>query len=832
MNREMTRRTFMGDVALVGAASMMGPGNALAGQFAKSGAPAFERRSSFDEGWRFAKGDVAQAQSPLETGGNWTATNLPHDWSIAGPFSASEPSGAQGGYLPTGIGWYRKTFQLPESCKGRRILLEFDGVYQCSDVWINGQHLGTRPYGFISFSYDLSPHLRFGGEPNVVAVRVDNSHQPNLRWYSGSGIYRHTWLINTGPVYIAQWGTSIATPEVGAENAVIEVSTRVRNELGRSAPCRLKTEVVDRDGTSAPAAEGEFEIPGGGEHVFVQRVVVPQPKLWSNLTPYLYSARQVLHFESEEADAVSTPFGIRSIQFDADKGFLLNGERVKLNGVCLHGDGGSVGAAVPVRIWERRLALLKKMGCNAIRASHNPPAPEFLDLCDTMGFLVMDEAFDEWRETKGETPDYGYHRYFDAWSARDLKDMIARDRNHPSIVIWSAGNEVPDQDVPEGQKTLRGLMDIFRGEDPTRLVTVACDQIAAEPRAALPEFLAELDVVGYNYVGRWRDRRERYYSVDRHDFPERRFIGTENGAMPSASPGEAASGYRGRPMSNERIDVEQLQRFTQVYDYVSGDFMWTGIDYLGEAGWPFKSSRSGVIDTCGFPKDGYYFYQSVWTKAPVLHLSRHWNWAGKEGEIIAVICYTNCDTVELFLNGKSLGVQGFMFPEYGMEGKYAHFEDRAHVLETTGDLHLAWYVPYQPGTLRAVGTKNGQVALTVEQSTAGAPAAIRLTADRTSIDTRWDDLAHVTVEIVDEQGRVVPTADNEVEFELTGPGRILGMDNGQADSHESYQGDRRRAYGGRALALVQSTGRPGPMRLRASAVSLTGASVSIAGARG
>jgi beta-galactosidase len=826
MSRELTRRAFLGDAALVGVASAIGIKSALAGEAAPSGAPPPARKVSFDAGWSFSKGDVPNAQSPQFTGGNWTPVDLPHDWSIAGPFSESEPCGGEGAYLPTGIGWYRKTFQLPQSYSGRRILLQFDGVYQCSDVWINGVHLGTRPYGFITFFYDLTSHLHFGGEPNVVAVRADNSHQPNLRWYSGSGIYRHAWLINTGPVYIEQWGTGVTTPQITRENATIEVSTRVRNELAQPAPCKLSTAVVDRTGVTVQSAEAEAEIPAGGDHLFVQRITVPQPSLWSTASPYLYSVRQLLRHQGAGADAMNTTFGIRTIQFDPDKGFLLNGERVKLNGVCLHDDGGSVGAAVPKRIWERRFALLKEMGCNAIRTSHNPHTEEFLDLCDSMGFLVMAEAFDEWRERK--QPEYGYHRYFDEWGARDLTAMIARDRNHPSIVIWSAGNEVQDQDVPRGVETLRGLMKILHTNDPTRLVTVACDQIVAEPRGALPEFLAELDVVGYNYAGRWRDRREKLYSIDRHDFPRRRFIGTENGAMPSFNPGGSTSFYDARPVSNERIEIEQLQRFTQVYDYVSGDFMWTGIDYLGEAQWPSKSSRSGVIDTCGFPKDGYYFYKSIWTKAPVLHLSPHWNWAGREGEIVPVICFTNCDTVELFLNGKSLGVQGFMFPETGMENEWAHFPPRDKVLQTTGDLHLAWYVPYQPGTLKAVGTKDGQTVLTVERSTTGAPAAIRLSADRARIGTAWDDLCHVAVEIVDQEGRVVPTAGNEVVFELSGPGRILGLDNGQADSHESYQGNRRKAFAGRALALVQSTGRPGEMRLAASASGLAGASVTVA----
>ena len=832
MSGELTRRTFLGDAALIGAGSVLGLDNAAAfGSGAPANPPAlipgYVRRSSFDEGWSFAKGDIPDAQSPLYSGGTWTTLDLPHDWSIAGPFSESEPSGSEGGYLPTGIGWYRKSFRLPSTYRGRRILLQFDGVYQCSDVWINGQHLGSRPYGFTTFYYDLTPHLHFGDEPNVVAVRVDNSHQPNLRWYSGSGIYRHTWLINTGPVHIEQWGTGITTPQISKERATVEVSTRVRNQLSRAADCKLSTALLDQNGVLVQSGEAEANVPAGEEHVFVQRIVVAQPQLWSHLTPTLYSVRQVLHERGNESDVVATPFGIRSIEFDADKGFLLNGERVKLNGACVHDDGGAVGVAVPTRIWERRLALLKEMGCNAIRASHNPHAPEFLDLCDTMGFLVMAEAFDEWREPKGQTPLYGYHKYFDEWSARDLKDMIARDRNHPSIVIWSAGNEVPDQDVPRGVETLRGLMEILHTEDPTRLVTVACDQIVAEPHAALPEFLAELDVVGYNYVDRWRERRELYYSLDREAFPKRRFIGTENGAMPSYHPSTNTAPQWERMTSNARIQVEQLQRFTQVHDYISGDFMWTGVDYLGEAQWPAKSSRSGVIDTCGFAKDGYYFYKSIWTKEPVLHLSPHWNWSGKEGEIIPVICFTNCDTVELFLNGKSLGVQGYMFPEKGMEGHWEHFPDRDRVLQTTGDLHLQWFVPYQPGTLRAVGTRDGKAVLSVDQATTGSPAAVRLSADRTRIGTGWDDLCHVTVEIVDEQDRVVPTAGNEVVFELRGPGRILGLDNGQAESHESYQGNRRSAYAGRALALVQSKGEAGEMQLIASSSSLKGAAVII-----
>ena len=610
----------------------------------------------------------------------------------------------------------------------------------------------------------------------------------------------------------------------------METLTQVRNESGRDHTCVITTEVVDHAGRIVKTDSAQESIPAGAEHRFKQTLAIAKPELWSVATPHLYLARQRLTIQAAEVDAVTTSFGIRDIRFDKDKGFLLNGKRIKLNGVCLHHDGGAVGAAVPERVWERRLNLLKEMGCNAIRCSHNPPASEFLDLCDAMGFLVMDEAFDEWREGKEQTPQFGYHKYFDEWGARDVRDMVARDRNHPSIVIWSAGNEVPDQIVPRGSETLRSLLDVFHKDDPTRMVTVACDRIAADPAFAPPEFLAELDVVGYNYVDRWRDRTEKYYSIDRHDYPRRRVIGTESVTMHSvrgvysvnARNSDFVAGF-----SNERIQVEQLQKFIQTYDYVSGDFMWTGIDYLGEAPWPNKSSSSGVIDTCGFCKDAYYFYQSLWTDSPVMHLFPHWNWNGKEGDVIAVSCFTNCEMVELFLNGKSLGVKGFSFPRDGMVGRYGNYPPRAKVLQTTADLHLTWDVAYAPGTLRAIGTKDGRVVKTVEINTTGEPAAIRLTADRNVIKASRRDVAHITVEVVDAEGRMVPTAENEIAFALDGPGRILGVDNGRPDSHESFQGNRRRAFNGLALVLLQSAGTPGTFRLSASSPALAAHEIAV-----
>ena len=792
---------------------------------------------TFDFGWKFLKGDSPGAQQPEFPDSAWRTVDLPHDWSIEGPFSDQEKSQ---GSLPTGIGWYRKRFRLPESYKDRTVLIEFDGIYQNSEVWINGEYLGKRPYGYVAFSYDLSPHLKTGD--NVIAVKVDNSRQPNCRWYSGSGIYRRTWLLATNQMHVAYWGTFVTSPRVSRNAATLQVKTRVKNERKVAATCVLSTSLLNRDGKTVQTADATQQIAPNGEYEFVQQVSVDKPRLWSVADPYLYKVHTTVSDQGKIVDEYDTPTGIREALFDADKGFLLNGEHVKLNGVCLHHEAGSVGAAVPERVWERRLEILREMGCNAIRTSHNPYAAEFMDLCDRMGFLVMNEAFDEWKVGKGQIGPYGYANYFDEWYQRDVRDFVHRDRNHPCVVLWSAGNEIGDQSRAEGAETLRKLLEIFHTEDPTRLVTAGCDQIASEPltNRVRPEFLALLDVVGYNYVDRWRDRKEKYYSIDRAAFPQRRVIGTESGSMggtrgdyrglfPSAAPAAAppGPGMMLRGGRGRNIDVEQLWRFVSTYDYVAGDFMWTGIDYLGESRWPGKGSSAGVIDTCGFKKDGFYFYQSQWTDKPVLHLFPHWNWKGQEGQFIPVTCYTNCDTVELFLNGKSVGAKGYAFPRYGMEDRYGNTGARARVPRTTNDLHLEWDVPYEPGTLKAVGTKDGKVVSTVEVSTTGEPSAIRLTVDRAEIAADRRDVAHVAVEVLDSQGRVVPTADNEIAFVVEGEGRLIGLDNGDPQSHEDYKAARRKAFNGMCLAIVQSTGKSGRIRVTANSSGLQPANLTI-----
>jgi len=798
--------------------------------------PSMRSRDSFDFGWKFLKGDAPGAQIPGFSDAAWRDLDLPHDWSIEGPFGEKEPAGGPGAYLPTGVGWYRKSFRLSEPRDDASILLEFDGVYQNSDVWINGTHLGLRPYGYIPFAYDLTPYLNRKGD-NVIAVRVDNSLQTNCRWYSGSGIYRHTWLISTSPIRVAHWGTYVTFPRISKSAATIQIKTTIASSLNAATQCSLTTTILDKNNITVTAVERSQEVGANSGYEFVQDAVVNQPNLWSPGDPYLYTVRSTVRVSGAVVDEYDTSIGIREAIFDTNRGFILNGEHIKLNGVCIHHEAGSVGAAVPEHVWERRLQLLQEMGCNAIRTSHNPYSAEFMDLCDRMGFLVMAEAFDEWKVPKGQIKN-GYSLYFDEWYERDLRNFIHRDRNHPSIVLWSAGNEIGDQSDPNGAETLRELLAIFHTEDPTRLVTAGCDRIASEPpsNTARPEFLALLDIVGYNYVDRWRDRANKYYSIDREAYPQRRFIGTESSGM-----GSIRGDYRGlfpdanTPANRRRfmfegnldINVESLWKFVRTYDYVAGDFMWTGIDYLGEAFWPMKSSFAGVIDTCGFKKDGFYFYQSQWTERPMLHLSPHWNWKGKEGQLIPVTCYTNCDTVELFLNGRSLGVKGYEFPRAGMEGTWGNLPARARVLKTTSDLHLTWDVSYEPGTLKAVATKDGKVAGTAEVATTGEAAVVFVSVDRNTIRADRRDVAHVTIEVRDENGLLVPTANNEITFEILGEGRLIGVDNGDPFSHEDYKGSKRNTFNGLCLAIIQSTVKTGNIRVNASSAGLRTGTVTI-----
>ena len=628
------------------------------------------------------------------------------------------------------------------------------------------------------------------------------------------------------PLHIGQWGTYVTTPFVDSSKASVLIRTRVDNRYGSTKSAVLRTTIVDADRKILASIELPLTLNANASNELEQTTDLSFPYLWSVESPVLYTLHSEILLNNKIIDDYNTSFGIRNIRFDANKGFLLNGKMVKLNGVCLHHDAGSVGAAVPIQVWERRLQLLKEMGCNAIRTSHNPTAPEFMDLCDKMGFLVMDEIFDEWTLGKVE---FGYNKYFKEWSQKDLVAFIHRDRNHPSVVMWSAGNEIGEQSKEGGDEVLRSLIETFHREDPTRPVTTGNDHIAADGGSARLAFLNQLDIVGYNYVDRWHERRELFYSIDKLAHPEWKMTGTESVSIPGTRGNYYGGSFFGIDSSVIRpanlsavIRAEQLWKFVSTHDYVIGDFMWTGIDYIGEARWPSKNSSSGVIDLCGFPKDAYYFYKSQWTEQPMIHLFPHWNWRGKEGQVIQVMAFTNCDTVELFLNGRSFGMKSLQFPRPGNSGAWNRY-DVAPVYNSTGDLHLSWDVPYEPGVLKAVGRRNGKIVYTEEIKTTGAPAAIRLSSDRKQLSGVNMDVAQLTLEVVDENGNVVPTASNEIKLTVEG-GRLIGFDNGNPADHDNMKSATRKVFNGLALAIFSSNR---TMTIRAESKGLTPASIEI-----
>ena len=774
---------------------------------------------NFNKDWRFNLGDVTNGQAPDLDDSKWRALNLPHDWSIEGEFDEKNPAGFGGGALPGGTGWYRKTFVLPVSANGKSVFIDFDGVYRNSEVWINGHYLGKRPYGYISFEYDLSPYLNYGNQRNVLAVKVDNSQQPNSRWYSGSGIYRNVWLTTVDKLHVDHWGTYITTPHVSEESAAISIETAVRNASENKQSFTLKTIIYDASGKEVARTESKHELAKGAHAEVPQQLTVNRPMLWSIENPYLYRAVSRIEAGGKLIDAYETPLGIRYFAFDREKGFFLNGKRVKINGVCDHHDLGALGAAVNTRALERQLEMLKAMGVNGIRTSHNPPAPELLELADRMGFIVMDEAFDMWKKEKTT---FDYHLDWDQWHKHDLEDMVLRDRNHPSIFIWSIGNEISEQWGGDPAAGIIGkeLSGIVRSLDKTRPITSACNFVDQKNTLIAA---GDLDLVGTNYA---HERIPQFPKL----FPGRSFLGTETVSglasrgsydMPSdvirrwphkwdetfkdGNPDFSVSAYDNcsAPWGSTQ---EETWKIVKKNDFFAGQFIWTGWDYIGEPTpypWPARSSYFGIIDLAGFPKDVFYMYQSEWTSKPMLHIFPHWNW--KQGDPVDVWAYFNSDEVELFLNGKSLGTKR----------------------KAGDDLHVMWRVPFEPGTLKAVSRSQGKVVLTQEVRTAGQPARIILSPDRKVIKSDGSDLSFVTVKVVDANGTVVPNADNLVKFQLTGEGSIAGVDNGSQISHEPFKANHRQAFHGLCLAMIQSNEKPSRIVLKATSAGLAPASVVI-----
>ena len=791
------------------------------------GATARER-INFDKGWRFALADSVQMSALDYNDSKWHTLNVPHDWAIEGDFSASAPSGNSGGALPGGIGWYRKTFTVDNADKGKMMYIDFDGVYMNAKVWINGTLLGQRPYGYSSFRYDLTPYIIYGGK-NVVAVRVDNSDQPNSRWYSGCGIYRHVWLNKTARIHVAHWGTHVV-----AEGNKVKVDVTVDNP--DNAKFAVRNTLLDREGRVVGKAMGRKSV-----------IKVSKPKLWSCESPYIYTLRTEIVAGGKVVDTYETTTGFRTFKFDAAKGFSLNGKSMKINGVCQHHDLGCLGAAINEDALHRQLRILKEMGTNAIRCSHNPPAPELLAMCDTMGFIVMDESFDMWRRRKTQND---YARFFDEWAERDLTDLVLRDRNHPSILMWSIGNEVLEQwssadadnltaeqanlilNAGHDASTLahgeelsvnsiltRNLCAIIRRYDTTRPITAGCNE--PDPKNHLFKSGA-LDIIGFNYHHQW------VKDVPKN-FPGQPFIFSESVSalqtrgfymmpsdkvykapvewwLPYQDPSFQCSAYDNMHASWSSTH-EETWDVVKHNDFVGGQFIWTGFDYIGEPtpyGFPARSSYFGLIDLAGFPKDTYYMYQSEWTDKQVLHLFPHWNWL--EGQDIDMWCYyNNADEVELFINGRSQGVKA---------KKDSH------------EYHLMWRVKFEPGEVKAVARKDGKVVADKVIRTAGAPAALSLTADRTHFgkNPNGDNLAFITVEVVDKDGNLCPRAEDQIFFDVEG-GRIVGTDNGNPVSMERFKEPKRKAFNGKCLVVVATDG--GDVKLKARGYQLQGGEILI-----
>jgi beta-galactosidase len=784
-------------------------------------------------GWTFHLGEAEGAERPECDDAGWESVVVPHDWAIRGPFDEDNDAqttmiledgerkprkhtGRTGGLPTAGVAWYRKTFSLSEDDRGRRCFVEFDGAMSHARVYLNGEFVGEWPFGYSSFHFELTDLARFGGE-NVLAVRLEPKPSAS-RWYPGAGIYRHARLVMVDPVHVGHWGTYVTTPEVSEKQAVVRVWTEVLNQGDGEQAVRLETAILDPSGRCVASASSTGSV--GTTSAFDQSLTVEKPELWSCRTPRLYRAVSAVFADDAEVDVYETRFGIRDVAFDKDKGFFLNGEPMKLNGVCMHHDLGPLGSAVSRRAVERQFEILKDMGANALRTSHNPPAPEVLDVCDELGFVVLDEAFDEWRQAKVKN---GYSTLFDAWAEKDLRAMIRRDRNHPCVIMWSIGNEIREQgDEKEGAKTARFLTDICHDEDPTRPTTAGYNN----SDAAIENGLADaVDIPGWNYKpARYREYRDAH--------PDWTTYGSETCSTISSRgeyffpvaeekhpchPSLQVSSYN---LSTPRWGTLPDEEFAAQDDcpFILGEFVWTGFDYIGEptpynVQWPSRSSYFGIVDLCGIPKDRYFLYRAKWNPgAETLHLLPHWTWPGREGEITPVHCYTNRDSAELFLNGRSLGVR------------------KKDPASKFGRYRLIWDdVKYEPGVLKVVALDaGGKPVAEVETQTAGPPARIELAPDRSVILADGKDLSFVSARVLDARGVVCPDAGDLVQFHVEGPGRIAAVGNGDATSLEPFSADRRKAFHGQCMLIAGSNeGQAGELRVAASAEGLEGASIRL-----
>ena len=772
-----------------------------------------QRKQLFDYNWKFRLGDLPAISSIDFDDKNWRSLDLPHDWSIEGTIDSSNPMGNDGGYFPAGIGWYRKTFTAPASWKDKCVSIYFEGIYMNSEVLVNGKSLGVHPYGYTSFCYNLTPYLKLNGK-NVISVRVDNSKQKNCRWYSGSGIYRHVWMVVTNPIHVDQWGLTVTTPNVSTEKATVLVKTLVRNETRFPQNVSLKATVWDSNAKKTGYNHLNLELPANSEKEVEQTILVLKPLLWIPEKPNLYQAQVQIEKNKKTVDNLKTTFGVRSIKFTTENGFQLNGKTVKINGGCVHHDNGCLGAAAFDRAEERRVELLKSAWFNAIRTSHNPPSEAFLDACDRLGLLVIDEAFDGWREKKN---DYDYAMYFDAWWQRDLEAMVLRDRNHPSIIMWSIGNEIIERKKPEAIETAKKLVDCVHKNDPTRPVTSAMTTWDNDWDVFDPLFAVQ-DIGGYNY--------QLYRAQSDHErVPSRVIVQTES------YPRDAFSNWK----------------MVQSHNYILGDFVWTALDYLGESGigrwyypgdvpgehyqgkmFPWHGAYCGDIDLTGWRKPISHYRSMLYNNTEKLYMAIRepnpdsgniketawsvwptwgsWTWPGYEGKSIQVEVYSKYSKVRLYLNQKLIGEQ-------------ATTEEQ--------QFKATFNVSYAKGELKAVGIVDNKEEETTLLQTSDDAAKIKLIADRTKISANGQDLSFVIVEVTDKDGRLQPNAENRLTFNISGPGVIAGVDNACIKDLDPYVGTSRKVWHGRALVVIKSTRKAGTIKLTVSSHSLQDATTKI-----
>jgi len=795
---------------------------------------------SFNEGWKFHKGEAKNAQYLSFDDSSWRNQNLPHDWAIEGPFDI-EYNARCGGLPFHGEGWYRKSFNVPKNLKGKHVSLHFDGAMYNAKIWLNGVLIGNRPNGYIGFSVKLSEYLNYGGE-NLIAVQL-TPEDLSSRWYPGAGIYRNTWLEINNPVHVPKWGTFITTPKITDKLANINIKTEIENTTSINKTITIQTIIFSKENQELSSISEAISVNKNEISIINQSTEIANPKLWGLQSPYLYRAETKLFEKGNLIDTYNTTFGVRTIEYGSDFGFKLNDKSTKFQGVCLHHDLGPLGTAVNRRATERQLEIMQDMGVNAIRTSHNPPSPEQVQLCDEMGLMIQIEAFDMWEKPKVKN---GYSKVFNEWHEKDLRNMIRAFRNSPSVVMWSIGNEILEQsDKINGKRIANELAMICKQEDPTRPTTAGFNYYPAPIKNGLA---SAIDLVGWNY-------KPRKYSEITERNPDWVIYGSETSSTVSSR------GVYHLPI--EKYELHESLQITS-YDIIGppwayppdiefeslennpnnlGEFIWTGFDYLGEptpfggkdnstngywnGNWPARSSYFGAVDLCGLPKDRFYLYQSQWTKDPMVHVLPHWNWEGMEGKKIPVFSYTNCDEVELFVNGKSHGKKIKGIDKTPIPINFIDWEGGRYQGDFMSPYRLHWNVPYEAGELKVIGYIDGKKVTEKQINTAKKPAKIELVPDRNLIKSDREDMSFVTVRILDIEGNLCPNSENLVEFELKGEGEIVAVGNGNPATTELFQSNQRKAFSGQCMVYIKASSSPGEIILKAKSDGLEGADITI-----